>query len=139
MAWIRRRTLLRALGFLVGAGIGGTLLGGIGLYALRDTTGLVWGLAFFVSFVGMLFGIMAPLALVRYLGGRGRSRIARELSTAGGYVAVVVAMVTVVAAAFLLAPSGFRGNPQFGLVVFDIVAGVVFGGIAGFNAVSARV
>jgi hypothetical protein len=138
MAWTRRRLLLRALGFLIGAGLGGSLLGGIGLYALRDSTGLVWGLAFFVSFVGMLFGIMAPLALVRYLGGRGRSRIARELSTAGGYVAVVVAMVAVVAAAFLLAPPGFRGNPQFGLVVFDIVAGVVFGGIAGLKAASAR-
>ena len=126
-----RPVLRPALGFLLGAAVGALALGGIGFLALDHRPGLLWGIAFFVSFVGMLFGIVAPLALVRYLGGRGGSRIARELSTAAGYVAIVVVTVLVAAAAFLLAPPGLRENPQVGLVVFDLVAGAVFGGIVG--------
>lgn len=133
-----RDTLLKALGFGLGAVLGMVILGSIGLLALDHSRGLLWGIAFFVSFVGMLFGIVGPLALVRYLGGRGGSRIARELSTAAGYVAIIVVTVGVAAAAFFLAPPGLRSNPQTGLVVFDLVAGAVFGGIVGFNAVAKR-
>ncbi|MFB6361004.1 MAG: hypothetical protein ABEH59_06740 [Halobacteriales archaeon] len=134
-----RVALLKALGFGLGAVLGMAILGSIGLLALDHSRGLLWGLAFFVSFVGMLFGIVGPLALVRYLGGRGGSRIAKELSTAGGYVAIIVVTVGVAAAAFFLAPAGLRNNPQTGLVVFDLVAGAVFGGIIGLNAVAKRV
>lgn len=133
-----RNALLKALGFGLGALLGMAVLGSIGLLALDHSRGLLWGLAFFVSFVGMLFGIVGPLALVRYLGGRGGSRIAKELSTAGGYVAIIVVTVGVAAAAFFLAPPGLRSNPQTGLVVFDLVAGAVFGGIIGLNAVGKR-
>lgn len=138
MAKTRRERILEALGFLVGAVVGVVCYGSVGVLALDRSRGLLTGLAFFLSFVGMLLGIVAPLALVRYLGGRGRSRVAKQLSTAGGYVAIVVMTVVVVAAGFFLAPSGFRDNPQVGLVVFDIVAGFVFGGILGHNAVSRR-
>lgn len=133
-----RYTLRQALGFLLGAAVGVVVLGGIGVLALDHSTGLLWGVAFFVSFVGMLFGIVGPLALVRYLGGRGGSRIAKQLSTAGGYVAIIVVTVAVAAAGFLLAPAGFRENPQVGLVVFDAVAGAVFGGIVGLTAAEKR-
>ncbi|MFB6361435.1 MAG: hypothetical protein ABEH59_08960 [Halobacteriales archaeon] len=133
-----RDAVLEAFGFGLGAVLGMVILGSIGLLALDHSRGLLWGLAFFVSFVGMLFGIVGPLALVRYLGGRGGSRIARELSTAAGYVAIIVVTVGVAAAAFFLAPPGLRSNPQTGLVVFDLVAGAVFGGIIGFNAVAKR-
>lgn len=133
-----RRTLLEALGFLGGAAVGVVLLGGIGVVALGPSTGLVWGLAFLVSFVGMLFGIVAPLALVRYFGGHGRSRVAKQLSTAGGYVAVIVVTVLVAAVGFFLAPPDVARNPQVGLVAFDIVAGAVFGGIVGYDAVAKR-
>lgn len=133
-----RDALLKALGFGLGAVLGMAVLGSIGLLALDHSRGLLWGLAFFVSFVGMLFGIVGPLALVRYLGGRGGSRIARELSTAAGYLAIIIVTVGVAAAAFFLAPPGLRSNPQTGLVVFDLVAGAVFGGIVGFNAVAKR-
>lgn len=134
-----RNALLKAVGFGLGAVLGMAVLGSIGVLALDHSRGLVWGLAFFVSFVGMLFGIVGPLALVRYFGGRGGSRIAKELSTAAGYVAIVVVTVGVAAAAFFVAPPGFRSNPQTGLVVFDIVAGAVFGGIIGLDAVAKRV
>jgi hypothetical protein len=133
-----RDALLKALGFGLGAVLGMAVLGSIGLLALDHSRGLLWGLAFFVSFVGMLFGIVGPLALVRFLGGRGGSRIATELSTAAGYIAIIVVTVGVAAAAFFLAPPGLRGNPQTGLVVFDLVAGAVFGGIVGFNAAAKR-
>jgi hypothetical protein len=133
-----RDALLKALGFGLGAVLGMAVLGSIGLLALDHSRGLLWGLAFFVSFVGMLFGIVGPLALVRYLGGRGGSRIATELSTAAGYIAIIVVTVGVAATAFFLAPPGLRSNPQTGLVVFDLVAGAVFGGIVGFNAAAKR-
>jgi hypothetical protein len=133
-----RDALLKALGFGLGAVLGMAVLGSIGLLALDHSRGLLWGLAFFVSFVGMLFGIVGPLALVRYLGGRGGSRIATELSTAVGYIAIIVVTVGVAATAFFLAPPGLRSNPQTGLVVFDLVAGAVFGGIVGFNAAAKR-
>lgn len=133
-----RQSALKALSFLLGALLGMAVLGGIGVLALDHSRGLLWGIAFFISFVGMLFGLVAPLALVRYLGGRGGSRMARELSTAGGYVAIILVTVSVAAAAFYFAPPGFRTNPQVGLVVFDMVAGAAFGGIIGLNAVSGR-
>lgn len=134
----RRRRLLEAAGFLVGAIVGATVLGSIGVIALDRSPGLLTGLAFFLSFVGMLLGFVAPLALVRYLGDRGGSRIAKQLSTAGGYAAIVVVMVAVGAVGFFLAPPALTDNPQVGLVAFDVVAGVVFGGIIGLNAVSGR-
>lgn len=133
-----RGTLRRALGFLIGAAVGGAVLGGNGVLALEHSRGLLWGLAFFVSFVGMLFGIVAPLALVRYLGDREGSRIARQLSTAGGYAAIVLVTVGVAAAGLLFAPPSVTDNPQVVLVAFDVVAGAVFGGILGLNAASGR-
>lgn len=138
MGWTGRRTLLGALGFVGGAAVGVVVLGGIGLVALGPSTGLLWGLAFLVSFVGMLFGIVAPLALVRYLGGRRGSRVAKQLSTAGGYAAIVVVTVGVAAAGFLLAPARLTANPLVGMVAFDAVGGAVLGGIVGRDAVSRR-
>lgn len=139
MARSARHTLRQALGFLLGTAIGVVVLGGIGVLALDHSTGLLWGVAFFVSFVGMLFGIVAPLALIRYLGGHGRSRVAKQLSTAGGYVAVIVVTVLIAAVGLFLAPPAVSRNPQVGLVAFDVVAGAVFGGIIGHDTVSKRI
>lgn len=86
----------------------------------------------------MLFGLVAPLALVRYFGGHGRSRAAKQLSTAGGYIAVIVVTVLIAAAGFFLAPPSVTRNPQVALVAFDVVAGAGFGGIIGYDAVSKR-
>ena len=133
-----RRTLRRTAGLIVGGAAGAAVLGGIGVLALDHASGLLWGLAFFVSFVGLLFGIVAPLALVRYLGDREGSRVARQLSTAGGYAAIVVVTVGVAAVGLVFAPAGVTDDPQVVLVAFDLLAGAVFGAILGLHAAEGR-
>lgn len=138
MIQIRREDVVKPIGFLGGAGIGAVLLGSIGIWALDFSPGLLPRLAFLASFLGTIFGMVAPLALVRYHGGRGNSRAVKQLSMGGGYVAGVMVIVGVALAAFLFVPPWLPDNPPIALVAFDIVAGVVYGGILGHQFVCKR-
>ncbi len=67
--------MLLTAGFVFGSAAGGWIGWSVGSAAWTWTGGsdLTWGVLFFLSFVGMLFGLVAPLTLVRFGGDRARS------------------------------------------------------------------
>lgn len=155
--WASRSLLL--VGFGVGAAAGGWIGWTVGYAAWHWSAGsdLTWGVLFFISFVGVLFGLVAPLTLVRYvsdktdpLGGDVGDAfmadswaanyvvdmaLSRQLGNYAGYVAIV---------AFYLALAGiggyFFGGAGFDslavLALFDAVGGAVLGGIGTVTVIS---
>lgn len=156
--WAWRSMLL--IGFAIGAAIGGWIGWTVGYAAWHRTAGsdLIWGVLFFLSFIGMLFGLVAPLALVRYvsdranaLGGEGgdafmadswaanyvtNMALSRQLGNYLGYIAIV---------AFYLALAGIAGylyggdngfHPLEVFALLDAVGGAVLGGIAVVSVLS---
>ncbi|MFB6360111.1 MAG: hypothetical protein ABEH59_02190 [Halobacteriales archaeon] len=158
--WPRRVVFF--VGFALGATAGGWIGWSVGYAAWHWTGGsdLTWGVLFFLSFVGVLFGLVAPLTLVRYvsdrtapLGGEAGDAfmadswaanyvvdmaLSRQLGNYTGYLAIV---------AFYLALAGIAGY-YFGgtgfdslevLALFDAVGGAVLGGIAIVSLISRKV
>lgn len=155
--WARRLVLLA--GFGIGATAGGWIGWRVGYAAWHRSGGsdLAWGVLFFLSFVGVLFGLVAPLTLVRYvtdrtdpLGGEAGDAfmadswaanyvvdmaLSRQLGNYVGYVAI---------AGFYLALAGIGGYYLGGagfdslevLALFDAVGGGVLGGIAAVAVLS---
>lgn len=155
--WAHRLVLL--VGFTFGASVGGWIGWRIGYAAWHWAGGsdLIWGVLFFLSFIGVLFGLVAPLTLVRYvsdkadpLGGEAGDTfmanswaanyvvdmaLSRQLGNYTGYVAIV---------AFYLALAGVGGyffggagvDPLEVLALFDAVGGAVLGGIATVSVLS---
>lgn len=150
--WTRRLVLL--VGFTFGAALGGTIGWGVGYAAWHRTGGsdLTWGVLFFLSFVGMLFGLVAPMTLVRFvsdqanpLGGEAgdafmadswaanyvvNMALSRQLGNYLGYVAIAVFYLALAGIAGFIYGGDAGFQPLEVLAFFDAVGGAVLGGIA---------
>lgn len=157
--WLRR--LILVAGFGVGAAAGGAIGWSVGYAAWHWSGGsdLTWGVLFFLSFVGVLFGLVAPLTLVRYVsdraeplgGGPGDTFMAdswatnyvvdmalsRQLGNFVGYVAIAGFYLALAGiGGFLLGGAGFSALEV--LALFDAVGGAVLGGIATVSVLAGR-
>lgn len=157
--WPRR--LLLIIGFGIGATVGGLAGWTVGYAAWHWSGGsdLTWGVLFFLSFVGVLFGLVAPLTLVRYLSDRADPlggeagdafmadswaanyvvdmALSRQLGNYLGYVAIAgFYLALAFIGGYLLDGAGFSALGV--LALFDAVGGAVLGGIATVSTLSRR-
>lgn len=156
----RSATRLRLGGaFGFGAVVGGWIGWSVGYAAWHWSGGsdLTWGVLFFLSFVGVLFGLVAPLTLVRFVSDRTQPlggepgdafmadswaanyvvdmALSRQLGNYVGYLAIVGFYLGLAGVGgYLLGGAGFAALDV--LALFDAVGGAVLGGIAGFYLVS---
>lgn len=150
--WARRAVLV--VGFVAGATVGGSIGWSVGYAAWHRTGGsdLVWGVLFFLSFVGLLFGLVAPLALVRFVSDRAtplggepgddfmgdswaanyvvNMALGRQLGNYVGYVAIVGFYLALAGIAAVVYGGDGGLSPLEVLAFFDAVGGAVLGGIA---------
>lgn len=148
-----------AVGFCSGATVGGAIGWSIGYAAWHWSGGsdLTWGLLFFVAFVGMLFGLVAPLMLIRYLtdwvnrigGEPGDTFLAdswaanyavdmglgRQMGNYAGYVAIPIFYLGLAGIGMYVYGGGEGFQPLEVLAFFDAIGGGVLGGIIGLELV----
>lgn len=126
---IARRWLVVLVGFLVGAAVGGSVFWGIGYYGwVTPIRHPVRPLLTFVTLLVLPMSLVAPLAVVRYLG-RGVEGVAR-------WGVTLVAYALMVGLSFLLAYVGvFQAlgidTAVEALAFFTALFGGSFGAIAG--------
>lgn len=157
--WPRRLVLL--VGFGIGAVAGGWVGWSVGYAAWHWSGGsdLTWGILFFLSFIGVLFGLVAPLTLVRYvsdtaepLGGEVGDAfmadswaanyvvdmsLSRQLGNYLGYIAIAGFYLALAAiGGYLFGGAGFDSLAV--LALFDAVGGAVLGGIATVSVLSRK-
>lgn len=132
-----RRVVVLAAGAACGAALLGAVAAGVGYLGVvaRPGPNLAWGVAFVLSFVAALFGMIAPLSVFFFLASRQPTRVRRQLYRAAGVGSLFVVYPVGAAVGGLLLDAGGLtvGSPLNVLVVLDAVGGTAIGGIVGFS------